>query len=700
VTGATPLPPSSANVAVRDRLESARRRSFVGRASELELFRAALDADELPFSVLYLHAPGGFGKTTLLRRFQQDAVEAGLRCARVDGRDVQSTPDGFLTALGAALSLKLGGVDAVAGLGRTVLLIDTYEALAGLDGWLRDELFPRLPGSVLVVAAGRPPLPTAWRADPGWRDLLRVVSLSSLTPDEATSYLTTARVPDDLHRQVVALTRGQPLALAVAVDVFCQAGGDALVERLHAPEVVEALLTGFVDDLPGVSHRHALQVLAEARTTTEAVLRVALDRDDVHDLFEWLRGLSFVESGPHGLFPHDLTRELLVADLKWRDSEVRDGLHRRIRAHAVSRLHTTQGRQQELAMLDFLFTEYSDPVFQSYWNDWATMGQALGEPAVPADRPGIVAMVARHEGDASATCAAHWFDRQPGSFVVYRRGVEVQGFLAFLSLHNAATTDIELDPATRAAWRYVQCVAPPAVDEDITMIRFLMDGDAYQGPSHLLNVGAVQHSLQVLNRPRLSWDFRIVADPEFWTPLWTHIGYERAADLDFDMGGRPFAMFKRDWRTAPLTGKWAELLEHRIPHPPADAAALPSSGWLLGRAEFAAAVKQALRDLRRPDLLAHNTLLTCRLVRDAAEARPATELLVDLVEQAADMLRQHPHDEKLYRVIDRTYLRPAPTQEIAAELLGLPSSTYRRHLTQGVSRIASWLWDRENARQP
>jgi hypothetical protein len=125
-----------------------------------------------------------------------------------------------------------------------------------------------------------------------------------------------------------------------------------------------------------------------------------------------------------------------------------------------------------------------------------------------------------------------------------------------------------------------------------------------------------------------------------------------------------------------------------------------SSGSPLGRTEFDAAVKEAMRNLRRPDLLAHNPLLNCQLVLDAAEARPATALLVDLVEQAADVLRQHPRDDKLYRVIDRTYLRPAPSQEIAAELLGLPSSTYRRHLTQGVSRIAGWLWDRENSCRP
>jgi hypothetical protein len=46
-------------------------------------------------------------------------------------------------------------------------------------------------------------------------------------------------------------------------------------------------------------------------------------------------------------------------------------------------------------------------------------------------------------------------------------------------------------------------------------------------------------------------------------------------------------------------------------------------------------------------------------------------------------------------VIDRTFLRPAPTQERAAELLGLPFSTYRRHRNRGVERIVAWLWQRE-----
>ncbi len=40
-------------------------------------------------------------------------------------------------------------------------------------------------------------------------------------------------------------------------------------------------------------------------------------------------------------------------------------------------------------------------------------------------------------------------------------------------------------------------------------------------------------------------------------------------------------------------------------------------------------------------------------------------------------------------------MRPAATQERAAAALGLPFSTYRRHLTQGVDRVVAWLWDQE-----
>jgi hypothetical protein len=52
-------------------------------------------------------------------------------------------------------------------------------------------------------------------------------------------------------------------------------------------------------------------------------------------------------------------------------------------------------------------------------------------------------------------------------------------------------------------------------------------------------------------------------------------------------------------------------------------------------------------------------------------------------------------DEKLRRVIEFTYFRPAPKQEVTAQQLGLAFGTYRRHLATALDCLARWLWDRE-----
>jgi hypothetical protein len=88
-------------------------------------------------------------------------------------------------------------------------------------------------------------------------------------------------------------------------------------------------------------------------------------------------------------------------------------------------------------------------------------------------------------------------------------------------------------------------------------------------------------------------------------------------------------------------------------------------------------------------------LTRTRLVHDRAGDEASAATLGALVREAIETLREHPRDDKLLRAVERTYVRPAATQERAAEALGLPFSTYRRHLTQGVDRVVGWLWDRE-----
>ena len=104
---------------IAHRLASARRRRFVGREAEIEIFRAALLADEPPFVVLHMSGAGGVGKTTLLQEFARVADEAGRKVVRIDGRNIEPSAAGVLAALspvpGARAREPVGGDRTMAG---------------------------------------------------------------------------------------------------------------------------------------------------------------------------------------------------------------------------------------------------------------------------------------------------------------------------------------------------------------------------------------------------------------------------------------------------------------------------------------------------------------------------------------------------------------------------------------------------------
>ncbi|TDO46879.1 hypothetical protein EV643_110262 [Kribbella sp. VKM Ac-2527] len=151
-------------------------------------------------------------------------------------------------------------------------------------------------------------------------------------------------------------------------------------------------------------------------------------------------------------------------------------------------------------------------------------------------------------------------------------------------------------------------------------------------------------------------------------------------------------MFAHDFRRLGPAAS-LELMSDREIGAPAGPPTGADPELVLSQPDFAQAVRAALRALHRPDLLASNPLLRSRLVRDHGD--PSADTLRALLLEAAESLRADPRDDKPFRAVDRTYLRPAATQERAAEVLGLPFTTYRRHLARGVGRIVDWLWTRE-----
>ena len=116
---------------------------------------------------------------------------------------------------------------------------------------------------------------------------------------------------------------------------------------------------------------------------------------------------------------------------------------------------------------------------------------------------------------------------------------------------------------------------------------------------------------------------------------------------------------------------------------------------MLARADFENAVKDALRHYTQADLLAENALLRTRLLTSSKPGAATPQGLRILLAETAKALFAGERDQRLYHVLDLTYLNPAPKQETAANRLGLSYSTYRRHLTAGVERLTEWLWKQE-----
>lgn len=463
-------------------LASRRRRRFVGRASEIELFRVALDSAEPPFSVLHICGPAGVGKTGLLDVLAGLAAEAGACVVRLDGRDLVPSPPAVLGAVRQVLGVPDGeGVlTGPSGTDRVVVLADTYEQLAPLDDWVRTQLLPRLPATALTVIAGRNPPSPAWRADPAWHELLRVISLRNLSPQESRQYLHACGIDSARHDRLAEVAHGHPLGLSLLTDVVAR-GGETVADPM-TPDLVGILLRQFVEVVPSSLHRRALEVCALARVTTEALLREVLTLEDAHEPFAWLRGLSFVESGPDGVFPHDLARDALDSDLRWRDPEGYQRVFRGIRGHVNGRLRSCQGHEQQRAIFDakFLFRRLPGILSPVDWDDW---GLHYPEPAQQADREPILDLVLGWEGAASAAIAERWWQLQSeGFFVVRGQDGSVSGFLALVDLSRASGPDIAADPGARAAWDYAQRSAPPRSGEAVTQTRSSSTGRPTRGP--------------------------------------------------------------------------------------------------------------------------------------------------------------------------------------------------------------------------
>ncbi len=683
-----------------DKLSAERQRRFVGRTQEIELFQHAITSPELSFYILHIFGPGGVGKTTLMRQFINISEKNNIPYLYVESRNIEPASESFLSTLRSLMSLD-ESVNPLEVLGqkkeRNIIFIDTYEIIAPLDNWLREEFLPHISEQTLVVIAGRYGPRVEWRSDAGWQALLHTLPLRNLAPEDSLVYLARRNIPAIQHQSVLDFTHGHPLALCLVADVFAQ-GQQINFQTETPPDVVKTLLERFIQDLPTPSHRMALEACAIARMTTEALLSQLLDEVDVHEIFEWLRGLSFIDSGQLGLFPHDVAREVLIADLRWRNPDFYNELHHRARNYYSLRLGQTQGAEKHRVLFDYMFLHRDNAAIRLNFT-WQEHSSLQTDTLKEADKQEILAMVAQYEGEESAKIAAHWMQRQPWNVLVFRDAQSLLvGFSLMVALHQANREDIEIDAGALSCWQYLQNQAPLRPQEGASIFRFWMARDTYQAVSPTQSLIFINFVQYFQKTPGLAYTFLPCAAADAWAPMLNYFDMAKIPESDFMIGNRKYGVFGHDWRVI-TPDAWRLLLAQReVAAEESNAIAQPVNPSLLvlSQEEFTSAVQEALRNYTRLDALQKNPLVRSRLVvEQLSNNQEPASILQSLLKQAIESLQTAPRDEKLYRAVYRTYINPAPTQEQAAELLDLPFSTYRRHLKSGMTRIAEILWQRE-----
>lgn len=538
------------------RLQAARLRAFVGRKEELAAFDEALCGGG--GRVLFVHGPGGVGKSALLSCVAQRAAEAGRTVLTLDARVLDPSPAAVIAATGSVLAGE-----------RAVLLIDSFERIHHLESWLRERFLPALPVGALVVVAGRTPPDMTWRADPGWAGMVQVIGLGDLEPMDAGALLDSRGVAGEMRDPLLAFAGGHPLALSLGAAA---ATGDSAAGARWAPthDVVATLLDQLVGDVPSPAHRHALEVCAHTYRSTQEVLRAVLPDEDAAALFSWLRRLPFVESSPLGLYPHDVVREIVEADLRWRDPRGYADLHRRVKAHLTQQIHAAADADV-LWAVGSLFYLHRDESRAPAPHAWRGAGEIVEDVFRPEDAEDLLRLAT--EWDEVAT-VSHWMTRQPQAFRLYRYTAngELAGAGAWLRLESE--TEAHADPVVASAWADARAGAPLRRGEHLAVYRTWVREHQF-GRSPVMTLIRWRAVGWILRSERLAWSFM-------------------AGRGDDPAGGR--FLPAHDWRTVPARVWLDRLLS-------AGAQEAPERHEpelvVLSQEEFTDAVRKALRHLSK-----------------------------------------------------------------------------------------------------
>ena len=108
------------------------------------------------------------------------------------------------------------------------------------------------------------------------------------------------------------------------------------------------------------------------------MLADAFGAEEAGGLFHWLSGLSFVETQPEGIAPHEIAREATHADLAWRNPVRLRELNHDARRHYIGRYRDGTATERMAALRDLVFLHRLNPIMRAFF-EFRAIGQVDAE---------------------------------------------------------------------------------------------------------------------------------------------------------------------------------------------------------------------------------------------------------------------------------------------------------------------------------
>jgi hypothetical protein len=646
--------------------------AFVGRKREVGFLDSLFVADP-PANVVLLHGPGGIGKSTLLRQVQRTGAAAGWTPVLVEGRDLPPVPDALDDALAEARQAE-----------RPLVILDSYERMTALGGYLRRAVLPELPDSTIVIIAGRRAPDPGW-GEGGWESLSVELELDPLSDSESRALLAAQGVGDP--RRAAELARwaeGSPLALTLAADAANLDPGWSPERQGESPELVRALIRRLAASELDAVHLDVIGVASIARVVTADLLRSVLPDIDPVEGLEWLRSRTFAEPLADGYTLHDLVRRAARADLKQRDPERERELRRRI----ADDLHDRAVAGNLLLTID-LAELVETPELRLFYGWEGAVRNRISAPG-PSDSEQVALLLASKGLEGWWEPTRRLFEQAPERVVIARdAGDNLCGYSIAVTPANAP--DVAREDVLLGRWL---AHAESELDGNAILWRDAIDftDDPQSGIQGMLNMVWVLRS--GLSNPRWAY-LPIDSDHARAKGFASALGAQHLSELDVRIDDTQFECHLVDYGEGGLLAmqRGVVYMELGMTPPPVTAPArAPAAAPEAPRRAKAGseigeeAVRDALRNLRVPPELARSPLAT----GDGVEERAASVRTL-LEDAAAGAFGEGENEDLLRRVLTRGYLEPATSHEAAADELNLSRAAYFRRLKLASERIAEYL---------